>query len=207
MGNNKLYFPHILKTLQNAVKSGQVTITPYKDYSFISNGIVSCGALLKFYIDSSTGKHCRYVRMPDDMTTELMKIWKTYPIYKFLFNDWKENKLDFIGNTVYSVVIYNDNNNIKHAALIRKLEEINEDTIEEHDKLQFIKDNCDLIIDDRYYAVLKITTVSEHGIYNWVANDKKSYITYNAESNNSTEEYSDEMYTVDEQENIDEGLF
>ena len=90
MANTNLYTANILKELQHAVNSNNAIITPYKDYSFLNHGIKSCGIFIKYFIDN--GRYSKMMNLPDDLTTELMSVWKTYPINKFLFKDWKNDK-------------------------------------------------------------------------------------------------------------------
>lgn len=170
----KLYQHSIIKEIQYAIQTNNVTITPYKDYSFIKTGIKSCGIHMTFFHDPSLNRLCKCTYMPDNMNNAIYKEWESYAVGKFMFKDIKNNVLDINDNTVYSEVTYKTSEGVAMRCLIRKLIEVTGDTLSDEDRLQFLKQYCDLIIDDRYYAVIKVLPADTYG---WNVDDKTSMVT------------------------------
>lgn len=210
MAHNKLYTASIIKELQNAVNTNKIIITPYKDYSFLTPGIKSCGSLIRFYIDKSSGKPSKMINMASDLTTELHTLWKSYSINKFLFNDWKNNKKDFVENTVYSEIKFTTSSGEQLKVLVRKLEEISENILNDQEKLEFIKEYCDLIIDGRYFTVIKIQPYYDDDQY-WLMDDKSVYITFTFDNiiplNSTSSEVDDNNIYNDNLNDNNEALF
>ena len=197
MANNKLYKTSVMKELQNAINANNCIITPYKDWDFTNSGFRSCGIFMRFLKNESNGKVERYMVLPDDLTHEQYKIWKESPIYKFLYRDLQKDIRDFIGNTPYSIVQYSVNNN-KYYVLIRKLIEITSDELSEDDKVEFIKEYCDIMIDSRYYSIIKINLVNDE-CNSWGFDDKLSLLSFHPTDseqldNHITESSEDEYY-------------
>lgn len=170
----KLYQHSVIKELQYAIQTNNVTITPYKDYSFIMTGIKSCGIHMTFYHDPKLDRLCKCTYMPENMNNAIYKEWENFALGKFLFKDIKNNVLDINDNTVYSKVVYTTSDGKEMKALIRKLIETTGDTLSDEERLQFLKQYCDIIIDDRYYAIIKISDNVRAG---WCIDDKKSMVT------------------------------
>lgn len=175
----KLYTTSAMHDLQSAIKNNKAIITPYKDYSFLQNGYRSCGITMRFNKNDKDMVE-KFVFMPDDMTNAIYKEWNKFPIYKFTYSDYRKDKKDFCENTPYSYVKYTVND-VEYLALIRKLIEITDDAMSEEDKVDFVKEYCDLIIDSRYYAIIKIVPYSDYNP--WMQNDKTSMIAFNKEVN------------------------
>lgn len=170
----KLYQHSVIKELQYAIQTNNVKITPYKDYSFIKTGIRSCGILVTFYHDASLNRLSKCTYMPENMTNAVYKEWQAFALGKFLYSDIKNNTLDINDNTVYSEVIYTTSDGKEMRALIRKLIETTGDTLSDEERLHFLKQYCDVIIDDRYYAIIKIMENTGLG---WNVDDKVSMVT------------------------------
>lgn len=209
MANNKLYKSSVIKDLQNAINTNQCIIKPYKDWNFIESGFRSCGIFMRFIKNPSTGFLEKYMSLPDELNNEVYKTWKQFPIYKFLYKDIRNNNRDFLENTPYNFVQYIVNDK-KYYALIRKLIEITSDELSEENKIEFIKEYCDIIIDSRYYSIVKICPAADEFI-SWAIDDKKSMLAFNptpAETSNiSSDNTEDEYYNDNTSENIEDPLF
>lgn len=207
MANNKLYKSSVIKDLQNAINTGQCIIKPYKNYDFINSGFRSCGIFMRFIPNTSTGFLEKYMSLPDELTNELYKIWKEFPIYKFIYKDVRKDTRDFVENTPYSYVKYQVNDKTYYA-LIRKLVEVTSDELTEEEKIEFIKEYCDIMIDSRYYSVIKICCTSDE-IPSWAIDDKISMLAFHPEymADKSNDDNSEDEYYNDNNENSEDPLF
>lgn len=96
---------------------------------------------------------------------EYISVWKTYAPGHFLIRDWKKEIRDKNGNSPYYVVHYSHGPN-KMKALLRRLIEVEENTISETDKKRMMNDYADLTIDGIHYAIIKIC--NEESAYGWI---------------------------------------
>lgn len=96
---------------------------------------------------------------------EYISVWKTYAPGHFLIRDWKKEIRDKNGNSPYYVVHYSHGSN-KMKALLRRLIEVEENTISETGKRRMMNDYADLTIDGIHYAIIKIC--NEESAYGWI---------------------------------------
>lgn len=96
---------------------------------------------------------------------EYISVWKTYAPGHFLIRDWKKEIRDKNGNSPYYVVHYSHGPN-KMKALLRRLIEVEENTISETGKRRMMNDYADLTINGIHYAIIKIC--NEESAYGWI---------------------------------------
>ena len=129
---------------------------------------------------------------------EYISVWKTYAPGHFLIRDWKKEIRDKNGNSPYYVVHYSHGSN-KMKALLRRLIEVEENTISETGKRRMMNDYADLIIDGIHYAIIKIC--NEESSYGWITQESGKLDITHATSIDFVECVYQDVYQEDFYEN------
>lgn len=129
---------------------------------------------------------------------EYISVWKTYAPGHFLIRDWKKEIRDKNGNSPYYVVHYSHGGN-KMKALLRRLIEVEENTISETEKKRMMNDYADLTIDGIHYAIIKIC--NEETAYGWITPESGRLDIIHATSIDFIEGVYQDVYTEDSYEN------
>ena len=129
---------------------------------------------------------------------EYISVWKTYAPGHFLIRDWKKEIRDKNGNSPYYVVHYSHGSN-KMKALLRRLIEVEENTISETGKRRMMNDYADLTIDGIHYAIIKIC--NEESSYGWITQESGKLDITHATSIDFVECVYQDVYQEDFYEN------
>lgn len=129
---------------------------------------------------------------------EYISVWKTYAPGHFLIRDWKKEMRDKNGNSPYYVVHYSHGPN-KMKALLRRLIEVEENTISESGKRRMMNDYADLTIDGIHYAIIKIC--NEESAYGWITPESGKLDIIHATSIDFVEGIYQDVYLEDSYEN------
>ena len=129
---------------------------------------------------------------------EYISVWKTYAPGHFLIRDWKKEIRDKNGNSPYYVVHYSHGGN-KMKALLRRLIEVEENTISETGKRRMMNDYADLTIDGIHYAIIKIC--NEETAYGWITPESSKLDIIHATSIDFIEGVYQDVYPEDSYEN------
>ena len=129
---------------------------------------------------------------------EYISVWKTYAPGHFLIRDWKKEIRDKNGNSPYYVVHYSHGPN-KMKALLRRLIEVEENTISETRKRRMMNDYADLTIDGIHYAIIKIC--NEESSYGWITQESGKLDITHATSIDFVEGVYQDVYQEDFYEN------
>ena len=129
---------------------------------------------------------------------EYISVWKTYAPGHFLIRDWKKEIRDKKGNSPYYVVHYSHGPN-KMKALLRRLIEVEENTISETGKRRMMNDYADLSIDGIHYAIIKIC--NEESSYGWITQESGKLDIIHATSIDFVEGVYQDVYPEDSYEN------
>lgn len=129
---------------------------------------------------------------------EYISVWKTYAPGHFLIRDWKKEIRDKNGNSPYYVVHYSHGGN-KMKALLRRLIEVEENTISETEKKRMMNDYADLSIDGFHYAIIKIC--NEESSYGWITPESGKLDIIHATSIDFIEGVYQDVYPEDSYEN------
>ena len=106
----KLYNAHSIKSLQNEIKTGNIKMNVFKDFSFLTNKITSGEITLRGFFDTSLNrKEVEFIIYNTDINSEYLKEWKKSAIGKFLIKDYKSDNRDFMGNLLYYEIYYKKN--------------------------------------------------------------------------------------------------
>ena len=133
-----------------------------------------------------------------NINNEYISVWKTYAPGHFLIRDWKKEIRDKNGNSPYYVVHYSHGPN-KMKALLRRLIEVEENTISETDKKRMMNDYADLTIDGIHYAIIKIC--NEESSYGWITQESGKLDITHATSIDFVEGVYQDVYQEDFYEN------
>ena len=129
---------------------------------------------------------------------EYISVWKTYAPGHFLIRDWKKEIRDKNGNSPYYVVHYSHGPN-KMKALLRRLIEVEENTISETRKRRMMNDYADLTIDGIHYAIIKIC--NEGSSYGWITQESGKLDIIHATFIDFVEGVYQDVYPEDSYEN------
>ena len=133
-----------------------------------------------------------------NINNEYISVWKTYAPGHFLIRDWKKEIRDKNGNSPYYVVHYSHGAN-KMKALLRRLIEVEENTISETEKKRMMNDYADLTIDGIHYAIIKIC--NEESAYGWITPESGKLDIIHATSMDFVEGVYQDVYPEDSYEN------
>ena len=133
-----------------------------------------------------------------NINNEYISVWKTYAPGHFLIRDWKKEIRDKNGNSPYYVVHYSHGPN-KMKALLRRLIEVEENTISETGKRRMMNDYADLTIDGIHYAIIKIC--NEESAYGWITPESGKLDIIHATSIDFIEGVYQDIYPEDSYEN------
>ena len=129
---------------------------------------------------------------------EYISVWKTYAPGHFLIRDWKKEIRDKNGNSPYYVVHYSHGPKQMRAHL-RRLIEVEENTISETGKRRMMNDYADLTIDGIHYAIIKIC--NEESSYGWITQESGKLDIIHATSIDFVEGVYQDVYPKDSYEN------
>ncbi len=184
----QLYDSKLIKFLQNEIDNGRIKMINVKEYTFMEPFFNSGELILRCYKNYENDK-CVVLTIKEGITTDYVKYWKyETPAGKFLMSDYKHETKDFIGNNVYYEVKYKINN-IKIKALVRLLVEITDIELTSSEKEEYIEKYGDLLIDNKYFSLIKLCLDDEN--YNWGSPDifkssdlkiKEDSVNYNTEN-------------------------
>lgn len=150
------------------------------------------------FIDKSGRRDGMLVTNSTNINHEYISVWKTYAPGHFLIRDWKKEIRDKNGNSPYYVVHYSHGGN-KMKALLRRLIEVEENTISETDKKRMMNDYADLTIDGIHYAIIKIC--NEETAYGWITPESSKLDIIHATSIDFIEGVYQDVYPEDSYEN------
>ena len=184
----KLYNAHSIKSLQNEIKTGNIKMNVFKDFSFLTNKITSGEITLRGFFDTSLNKK---------------KEWKKSAIGKFLIKDYKSDNRDFMGNLLYYEIYYT-HNDIKYKGIIRLLNEISDPEISDADKDVLISDYGDIKIDDRYFSIIKLCFDNDKTA--WETEDSFIFRNKNI-TDNDIQNYSSIIENITTDEEIDDNYY
>ena len=191
----KLYPNALIQAIQTVINTGKIEIETYKDYSFFTL-LNSLEIKLKPYYDSYRNRQdCMIEINNSDVTSQFIKDWKSTSVGKFFRKDYINDKRDFIGNTLYHCISLTIGET-KIKVLVRLLNEITEDDIKESDKNDLIKTYGDLLIDGKYFSIIKI--IDDNDVTTWGSWDK-----YKSRDNIIYSETYDANSYIDEESDTD----
>lgn len=197
----KLYNAHSIKSLQNEIKTGNIKMNVFKDFSFLTNKITSGEITLRGFFDTSLNKkEVEFIIYNTDINSEYLKEWKKSAIGKFLIKDYKSDNMDFMGNLLYYEIYYT-HNDIKYKGIIRLLNEISDPEISDADKDVLISDYGDIKIDDRYFSIIKLCFDNDKTA--WETEDSFIFRNKNI-TDNDIQNYSSIIENITTDEEIDD---
>ena len=197
----KLYNAHSIKSLQNEIKTGNIKMNVFKDFSFLTNKITSGEITLRGFFDTSLNKkEVEFIIYNTDINSEYLKEWKKSAIGKFLIKDYKSDNRDFMGNLLYYEIYYT-HNDIKYKGIIRLLNEISDPEISDADKDVLISDYGDIKIDDRYFSIIKLCFDNDKTA--WETEDSFIFRNKNI-TDNDIQNYSSIIENITTDEEIDD---
>lgn len=204
----KIYSSSLIKSIQSVIDSTRFKMTTFNEYDFMTI-LNTAEILIKFYVDSSTNKrNCMLVINNSDISSKFIKDWKTSAGARFSPKDYKFDRRDFIGNTLYHELKF-ELNGEKIKVLVRLLNEVTDPEISKSDKDDYIKNYGDVTIDGKYFSVIKVT--KDDDIHTWGSWDmyksrdnfiepeiyeSDSYIE-EAEEDNDAEDIADDSMSSD----------
>lgn len=164
----KIYNSSLIKSIQDVINSTRFKMTTFHEYDFMDT-LNTAEILIKYTVDASTGKRsCILVINNSDISSKFVAEWYQTAGAKFSPKDYKKDRRDFIGNTLYHELKF-ELNGEKIKVLVRLLDEITDPNISNSEKNDYIKNYGDITIDNKYFSVIKIT--KDDGIYNWGSYD------------------------------------
>lgn len=197
----KLYNAHSIKSLQNEIKTGNIKMNVFKDFSFLTNKITSGEITLRGFFDTSLNrKEVEFIIYNTDINSEYLKEWKNSAIGKFLIKDYKSDNRDFMGNLLYYEIYYT-HNDIKYKGIIRLLNEISDPEISDADKKVLISEYGDIKIDDRYFSIIKLCFDNDKTA--WETEDSFIFRNKNI-TDNDIQNYSSIIENITTDEEIDD---
>ena len=150
-------------------------------------------------IDDKSGRRDgMFITTSTNISHEYISVWKTYAPGHFLIQDWKKEIRDKNGNSPYYVVHYSHGPN-KMKALLRRLIEVEENTISETRKRRMMNDYADLTIDGIHYAIIKIC--NEDTAFGWITPESGRLDIIHATSIDFIEGVYQDVYPEDSYEN------
>lgn len=129
------------------------------------------------FISNGNDRECMIICHKENLGKNYIKTWKSFAPGYFIPRDYRKNKRDSRNKTPYYVIKY-IMNNIKMKALVRKMIELEDNTLDEIKKEELIKKYGDVQKDNTYYSVIKICPDIDTS---WVTNpqNKITDIIYN----------------------------
>lgn len=192
-----IYSKNILKSIQNSIKEEKFSIKPLNSLRDINAIMVGEIKLKTYLIDDD-----KIDVMMDISNTEVnsvyIKEWKETAGGKFLSKDWKKNTVDKKGNCLYYKLEFIYNN--KHMyALIRNLYEVNDITLDSEEKIKnYIKLYGDIIIDEKYYSLIKISMHSDNVFFGHPDKLEEKTCDDTLDTKMSFIEFEEELPTLDD---------
>ena len=100
----KIYPQNLVKSIQTIIDSGKVEISTFNSYDEFIPEINSCEIHIKFTKNSKGDREPIIMVNNSDITSQFINSWRTSAPGKFMCKDYRKDKKDFIGNTLYHVV-------------------------------------------------------------------------------------------------------
>lgn len=150
----KIYPQNLVKSIQTIIDAGKVEISTFNSYNEFIPEINSCEIHIKFTKNSKGERESIIIINNTDITSQFINSWRTSAPGKFMCKDYRKDKKDFIGNTLYHVVKFTLDN-VKMQMLVRLLTEISEDCTES-DRKELIDEYGDLNISGKIFSIIKI---------------------------------------------------
>lgn len=159
----KLYSKETIQSIQAVINTAKFDVKTYNNYDFLlGKTINSADIKVRFLIDPSTERRDAYLITDNtDLTSAYISEWKTTAIGKFMIKDFKKDRRDFIGNSLYHLLSITVSQEPLHI-LVRLLDDIAMPDITEEDKENLIKTYGDLTIDGKYFSIIKIMRNVDH---------------------------------------------
>lgn len=145
---SNLYTVHIEKTILFSLSEPENV-----EYNIMDNiNIAHIRLELK---DNGNNRECIVVCQLNNLGMNYIKKWKSFALGHFLPKDFRKNTRDKKNKTPYYVIRYRMNN-VNMKALIRKLIEIEDSSVEETKKTELIEKYGDINNNGVYYSIIKI---------------------------------------------------
>lgn len=160
----KIYPQNLVKSIQTIIDTGKVEISTFKSYDEFIPEINSCEIHIKFTKNSKGERNPLIIINNSDITSQFINNWRTSAPGKFMCKDYRRDKKDFIGNTLYHVIKFTLDG-VKIKMLVRLLNEITEDCTDA-DRKELIEEYGDLSISDKIFSIIKITLDDDRNGWN-----------------------------------------
>lgn len=187
----KIYSSNLIKSIQSVIDSTKFQMRTFHEYDFMST-LNSADLILRFIKNSDGKNDCLLVIKNSDIPSKFINEWRETAPGKFCSKDYKQNKRDFIGNTLYHELTF-ELNHEKIKVLIRLLDEISMPDITDTYKDELINKYGDITIDGKYFSIIKIMIDSEK--YDWGYRDIFTSINLMSDT-----DFYDNMYTDNQEE-------
>ena len=205
----KIYNKQIIKNIQHCIKNANIKMKVLNDYSFFETNKITCGEItLHFYYNKEADKReVEYIISNSDVNAIYIKDWKTSAPGKFLMKDYKNDVRDIMNNNTPYYEINFTTHDKNYKGLVRLLIEVSDTTISEEDKNVLINNYGDLMIDDRYFSIIKLN--DDDGLNLWNTKEKLKLLETTFESDNkisSIIDNTDIITSADSEEQEEEQL-